>query len=125
MKQFTSYFMQEFHNKLLSPNGNNPVRDRASGFKKIFEILDSQQKEFYRIIETGCIRPDHGELCFGDDGCSTIIFDSFACQMNGDVLSVDINPINVEYARKHISANTIVYCEDSVKQIYGINDVIK
>ena len=128
-KLFLPYFMSEFHDRLLRPNGNNPVRDRASGFKKIFAILDEKAMEapgcYFRILETGTIRPDHGELCFGDDGCSTVIFDSFVCQMGGEVLSVDISPENVEYARKHVSANTMVYCEDSIKQLYGIHDTIK
>lgn len=123
-KKFTPYFMSEFHDRLLKPNGTNPVRDRASGFKKIFEILDSVGRNYYQILETGCMRPDHGEMCFGDDGCSTVIFDSFVSQMGGHLYSVDINPINVEYSKKHVSKHTSVICSDSVKWIYGVGNSV-
>ncbi len=118
--------MQEFYYKLLTPNGNNPRRNRADSLRRVFERLDAKQKDYYGILETGCMRSDHGELCFGDDGCSTFIFDQFIQMMGGEFYSVDINPENVGYARKWAkSEKSFVICKDSVSYLYGIPARVK
>lgn len=134
-KTFTPYFMDNFYQRLLTPNGNNPVRNRADGFKWIFRHLDSRIESnatkhpnvgpFFQILETGSIRADHGELSYGDDGCSSVIFDSFVSQIGGSVTSVDIDSANVAYAKKHVSKNTTVHCADSVQFIYQIPPSLK
>jgi hypothetical protein len=110
---------------LLKPNGNNPVRNRADSFLKVFELLDERAGKVYslapekqfNILETGCMRADHGQLCFGDDGCSTYIFDDFINKMGGNFYSVDINPENVKYAISMTSDRANVVCGDSVSRL--------
>ena len=121
-KPFTPYFKKHFYQPLLTPNGNNPVRNRADGFLKIFELLDAMQKTHYKILETGCMRADHGSMCFGDDGCSTYIFDKFVNEQYGQVVSVDINQENVNYTRQLVSPKTQVICSDSIPYLAAITE---
>lgn len=120
MKPFVPYFKEHFYQKLLQPNGANPVRNRADSLLAVFELLDAMKKPTYQILETGCMRADHGELCFGDDGCATYIFDKFVNCSGGVFISVDINPENCEYAQNRISKHTRIVCSDSVKLLYSI-----
>jgi hypothetical protein len=122
MNNFCEYFKAEIYPRLLSPNGNNPVRNRADSLLKVFEILEGMDKSFYRIIETGCMRADHGDLCFGDDGASTWIFDKFVNMKGGTVISIDNNPFNIEYAKKKVSDKVYFICDDSVRAIWEITD---
>ena len=65
---FIPYFKEHFYQALLTPNGNNPVRNRADSLLLVFEELekmDKMDKPYYRILETGCMRADHGSLAFG------------------------------------------------------------
>jgi len=68
---YSDQFSKKFFARLLKPAGNNPQRDRASSFSIVFEELDKMNKTDYTIVETGCMRQDHGDLAFGDDGAST------------------------------------------------------
>lgn len=120
MKSYAQKFLQLFETKLISPHPGNPVRDRVPGFRKIFELLDSKENDFYNILETGCMRPEHGDFNFSGDGCSSYIFDGFVNEMGGAVVSVDIDPINVEYTKSKVSDKTRLYCDDSVSFIYRI-----
>ncbi len=131
---FVNYFKENYYEKLKTPTPGNPVRDRSDSMLKVFELLESKNKKNIRIIETGTIRPDHGNLCFGDDGCSTIIFDDFITRFNnntigaGDSLfhSVDINEVNCEYAAGKTGKYTIIHQSDSVKflsDIYNKNTI--
>lgn len=122
---FTQYYKENFYQKLLTPNGNNPVRNRADGFLKMFEELEAKGSDYCRILETGCMRADHGELSFGDDGCSTYLFDQFVSYYDGIVYSVDISEDNCNHAKKMVSKKTIITCWDSVKYLYGIPDELK
>ena len=47
---------------------------RKDTFKQIFEILEAKQKDFYVIVETGCIRIQNN---WEGDGYCTILFDDF------------------------------------------------
>lgn len=120
MKKFSEVFKEEFYQKMLKPNGSNPVRNRADSFLKVFEILESKEKSSFTIIETGCMRSDHGKLCFGDDGCSTYIFDKFINFYDGRVLSVDISAENCEHARSLVSAKTKITNDDSVSFLWNL-----
>lgn len=113
-KTFSQIFKNDFYQKLITPTGNNPVRNRALGFEKIFALLDTKQKPEYLILETGTMRAEHGPFNFGGDGCSTLIFDAFVTQMGGKVISVDISPQNCDYAMQHVTDRTKVVCSDSV-----------
>jgi len=117
---YSERFMKEFHDKLLTPAGRNPVRDRASSLKIVFELLDKKKTKDFFIVETGCMRSDHGQLAFGDDGSSTYILDDFINFYDGEVVSVDINSDNVKHAQKMVSDRTEVYCSDSVDFLWNI-----
>ena len=121
MSTYSKRFSSKFFAKLLQPGSrNNPVRDRATSLSMVFEILDEKKHKDFFIVETGCMRADHGQLAFGDDGASTYIFDDFINFYDGEVASVDINPDNVAHAQKMVSERTTVYCSDSVEFLWNI-----
>ena len=118
---YSKRFSSKFFAKMLQPAGpNNPVRDRATSLSMVFEILDEKKNKDFFIVETGCMRADHGQLALGDDGASTYIFDDFINYYDGEVASVDINPDNVAHAQKMVSDKTQVYCSDSVEFLWNI-----
>jgi hypothetical protein len=91
-------------NYIISPllirpwNSQNPVRDRRETLKLCIQAL--QNKPGFLIVETGCQRQDHGVLSWGDDGCSTLIFNLFSQRHRGSVISIDISAENISYASK-------------------------
>jgi len=117
---YSERFSSKFYTRLLKPAGNNPVRDRATSFEIIFELLDQKEDKNYLIVETGCMRRDHGNLAFGDDGASTYIFDDFINFYDGEVHSVDICQDNVNYANQLTSDKTMVHCQDSVDFLWNL-----
>lgn len=108
----------------------NPVRNRADSFLKVFELLEEKDEKFVNIVETGCMRRDHGEMCFGDDGASTFLWNEFLNHKKKehkhffcDFTSVDINQDNVDYAnevikKQNYSHSSSAHCEDSVSFLY-------
>jgi hypothetical protein len=119
--KYVQRFDKEFQNKLLTPAHHlNPRRDRYSSFRIIFELLEKKKDKNFLIVETGCMRADHGQLAFGDDGASTFIFDDFINFYDGEVLSVDINQNNVNHAKSMVSTKTIVECMDSVEFLWNL-----
>ena len=116
---YSKRFSSKFFAKLLQPAPGNPVRDRATSFELIFELLDQKEDKNFLIVETGCMRADHGQLAYGDDGASTFIFDDFINYYDGEVYSVDIKPENVAHAQKMVSDKTKVVCSDSVKFLWN------
>ena len=117
---YSKRFSSRFFTKLLQPAGTNPVRDRATSFSLIFELLDQKVEKDFLIVETGCMRKDHGQLAFGDDGASTYIFDDFINFYDGEVHSVDIKKENVDYANELTSKKTTVHCQDSVVFLWNL-----
>ena len=113
-------FSGKFFPLLLNPAGNNPIRDRATSLQLVFEMLEEKKSKDFFIVETGCMRADHGKLAFGDDGASTYIFDDFINYYDGEVVSVDINSSNVKHAQEMVSERTEVYCSDSVEFLWNI-----
>lgn len=99
---------------------SNPIRNRADNFLKIFSILEQKNNKEFSLIETGTMRADHGSLSFGDDGASTYIFDKFINFYDGELFSVDINPKNVEHAKKYVSSKTKIFCENSVSFLWKL-----
>ena len=69
-------------------SSGNPIRDRATSFLTVFEELDKKEDKNFYIVETGCMRPDHGSMAFGDDGCSTYIFDQFINHYDGEITAL-------------------------------------
>lgn len=118
---YSKRFSSKFFAKMLQPAGpTSPVRDRATSLSLVFELLDQKKVKDFFIVETGCMRADHGQLALGDDGASTYIFDDFINYYDGEVASVDINPDNVAHAQKMVSDRTTVYCSDSVEFLWNI-----
>lgn len=118
---YAKRFSSKFFAKMLQPAGpKSPVRDRATSLSLVFELLDQKKVKDFFIVETGCMRADHGQLALGDDGASTYIFDDFINYYDGEVASVDINPNNVRHAQKMVSDRTTVYCSDSVEFLWNI-----
>ena len=117
---FLKKFNRTYYNKLLSPAGSNPVRDRASSFEIIFEELEKKEDKNFLVVETGTMRADHGQLAFGDDGASTYILDDFINYYDGEFYSVDINQNNVNHAKSMVSGRTKVVCSDSVKFLWSL-----
>ncbi len=119
---FLPKFLAQYHDRLLRPNGNNPIRDRASSLKKVFQILDGRSNPLH-IVETGTTRSDHGPMCFGDDGCATVIFDDLINTRNdgSTLVSIDIEARNCDYARSVVTNKTSVVCGDSVRTLWGLN----
>jgi len=117
---YSKRFSSKFFAKLLQPEGRNPQRDRASSLSIVFELLDQKEDKNFLIVETGCMRADHGQLALGDDGASTYIFDDFINYYDGEVLSVDINQDNVNHATAMTSDKTKVTCSDSVKYLWSL-----
>ena len=121
MSTYGKRFSSKFYTRLLQPGSpNNPVRDRASSLSIVFELLDEKKNKNFFIVETGCMRADHGQLAFGDDGASTYILDDFINFYDGEVASVDINQDNVNHAQKAVSDKTTVHCSDSVEFLWTI-----
>lgn len=123
---FLNFYKSEIYHKLLKPgHPANPIRNRADSFLKVFELLLSDKDKNHFIVETGCMRADHGTLAFGDDGASTFIFDKFIQSTDGTFYSVDILQNNVDHAKKFISDKTKVFCSDSVNFLWNIPKEIK
>ncbi len=96
-------------------NYSNKLDKRAKTFRKLFEILEAKEKDYYLIIETGCARRKNN---FSGDGMSTVLFDKFVNHYDGKVISVDINETHVNLANKLTSEKTELYCSDSVKFLW-------
>jgi hypothetical protein len=109
----TFVFKRIISGKLLMPaNQLNPVRNRVPTFGYVISILSKTKNPL--IVETGCSRIDHGLLAWGDDGCSTFLYDIFTLPNHGKVISVDINVENVKHANSKTSQRVKVFCDDSV-----------
>jgi len=118
---YSKRFSSKFFSRLLKPaHPDNPIRDRATSFEIVFEHLDQKNVKSFTIVETGCMRADHGELAMGDDGASTYIFDDFINYYDGQVLSVDICQANVDHANGMTSDKTKVHCQDSVDFLWNL-----
>jgi len=90
---------------------------RKNTFRKIFEILENKKKDFYTIVETGCIRTQNN---WEGDGYSTILFDAFVNTYDGEVRSVDINDRHCQLARYFASKKSVITTSDSIKFLWGL-----
>ena len=85
------------------------LHKRADGFSTIFDALDQHKRPL--IIETGCLRVP----CNWDgDGQSTFLFDWYARERNGSVITIDANAASIESARRACSSVTSTILNDSV-----------
>jgi len=88
---------------------------RAKTFRRVFEILEKKNQDYYLIVETGCARLAGN---FAGDGMSTVLFDDFVNHHDGRVVSVDINRSHCMTAQSLVTKKTTVYCEDSVSFLW-------
>lgn len=95
------------------------LAERAGTFRQIFQTLMAKPGP-YLIIETGTTRPG-GD--YASNGQSTTLFDLFVSLFGGRVISIDINPSNVEYCRARVSLNTEVIAADSVRTLRALPEV--
>lgn len=84
---------------------------RQETFLKLFQYLESLKKEKYFIIETGIMRAEND---LGGAGWSTKMFDEFINFYDGELISIDINKENCQFAKARVSDKTKIICADSV-----------
>lgn len=85
------------------------IGKRADGFATIFKQLAGHPHPL--IIETGCLRvPNNWE----GDGQSSFLFDWYARENRGTVITIDINPDSIDSVRRACSGVTSVILNDSV-----------
>jgi hypothetical protein len=112
---------------------------RQEAFVMIFNHLGNLKDPL--IIETGCVRPinpawgkkdsngypipmtpeEQIPICLKDEGCSTILFDAYIKEYNGELHSVDINPEHVSYAESLVGDNATIHCDDSLNFLWTAN----
>jgi len=109
MTQFLDYFDKTYFGKLDK---------RAKTFRKLFELMEEKNKDYYLIVETGCSRTENN---YKGDGMSTVLFDEFVNFYDGKVISVDINKTHCDFARPLVSSKTEIFCADSVKFLWRLN----
>ena len=100
--------LDKINEMLLKTGKRNP------SFLKMIEHIGRIDNPL--IIETGCARQENN---YDGDGMSTLIFNEFS-KIKGEFWSVDINPDNIEFAKKYCD-NTHLVCSDSVKFLYDLN----
>lgn len=88
---------------------------RAASFRAALDYVDAALRRRQGpppvILETGTTRVDGAY----SDGQSTVLFDAFAAQRGGRVLSVDLSIENCRVSRRLTSSDTTdVVCADSV-----------
>lgn len=106
-------FVNEFNKEYASK-----LSRREASFRKVFELLEEKNKDYYVILETGCIRSRDN---WNGDGCSTLLWDSFVNFHNGRVYSVDINEQAVELSKQLTSNKTTVTCSNSIPYLWKFN----
>ena len=120
--KFSNIFKERYYSSMLRPAFTNPVRNRADNFQFIFEYLEKIESPV--IVETGVMRGDHGDMAFGDDGCSTFLFDQFINIHGGSFTTVDISENNCNHARSKISNKSTVTCSDSIPFLWNFQEKV-
>jgi hypothetical protein len=103
---------------LMPANKSNPLRNRVPTFRYAISVLGKKDNPI--IVETGCSRKDHGLLAWGDDGCSTFLFDIFTLPNQGKLFSVDMSPENAAHSESKTSSRVSVTCADSVDYLESL-----
>jgi predicted O-methyltransferase YrrM len=87
------------------------LEHRAAGFGTLFNALARIAPSAPLIVETGTLRLAGN---WAGDGQSTFLFDHFARERGGKVLSIDVSIESVDTARRVCSGHTSLICNDSV-----------
>lgn len=104
--------------KVFKAKYNSKLSHRFSTFLKMFEYLESLNKNSYSILETGMARQSDN---YSGDGMSTLLFDEFVNFYNGEVRSVDINQSTIDFCSQLVSDKTRLVCSDSVKYLFELS----
>ena len=99
-------------NEMLSKTGKR----RQSFEMMISHVLAIATIDRPLIVETGCARQENN---YEGDGMSTLIFNELS-KIKGEFWSVDINPDNIEFAKKNCDNSNLV-CSDSIAFLYQKN----
>jgi hypothetical protein len=89
---------------------------RKEGFEIMIEHLKTVNNPL--IIETGCTRSTES---WEGDGMSTVIFDKYITMFDGELHSVDIEPLHIELSNTLVSKKTTIHCSDSVSWLWEFN----
>ena len=108
----SSSFLELFDNK-YGPR----LATRQRTFRKIMELLEFKQKDFYTIVETGCYRA----VTIEGDGHSTLLFDDFVNYYDGIVYTVDIDKEACEKCERITSSKVKVHNGDSVEFLWNFD----
>lgn len=106
---FIDYFTDRYHFLLGK---------RFDTFCTIFKYLESQNKEFYSIVETGMARQPGN---YGGDGMSTLLFDKFISHHDGEVRSVDLDKNAIKLCKPLVSKKTKLFQGDSVEFLFNLS----
>ena len=109
MNFLTDVFNREYYFKLGK---------RRDTFQKVFEYLESLNKENPTILETGIARKEDN---WSGDGMSTLMFDKYINDKGGHFTSIDIDPNNVNFAKSKVSSKSNLICSDSVIKLHEIS----
>lgn len=95
--------------------------DKTCQRQPSFELMIDHLKNIDNplIIETGCARD--AKNGFDGDGYSTLIFDRYINDYNGELRTVDNNPGSVQWGKSQVSNKTQFTCTDSVRYLRQLN----
>lgn len=95
---------------------------RAQTFRRVFELLEENGRDFYTIVETGVA---HLASASGTPeqlamhGHSTLLFDRFVNAHDGVVYSVDLSLNHCDQAQTWVSDKVRIFCQDSRTLLAG------
>jgi hypothetical protein len=113
MSEFLKKFNQEYYFNLQQQKWN-----RSEGWKIAFDLLLSQKKDFYKIIETGILRNWNDWR----DGQSTFLFQEFLKEYKGKAFCVDISEEACNISKNYLDADYIeIHCRDSLDFLQTID----
>ena len=104
---------------MLPSHLDNPIRNRLPTLQ--FVINELSGRKDLLILETGAMRSDHNQLAWGDDGCSTLLFNLLTSASHGKCISVDISQEAFDYAGKFCFGRSEIYLDDSVNFLRNFN----
>jgi predicted O-methyltransferase YrrM len=87
--------------------------------RKALELLE-QLPQPQSILETGCMRELPTDEAAKNDGCSTMLWDAYACHHDGRVFSCDIDEAKVQQAAEHVSERVAFLVGDSVRRLWHV-----
>jgi hypothetical protein len=95
------------------------LQHRARTMRKALELLE-QLPQPQSILETGCMRELPTDEAAKNDGCSTMLWDAYACHHDGRVFSCDIDEAKVQQAADHVSERVAFLVGDSVRRLWNV-----